>query len=136
MLDSLFLLLKNLLIFSSYVENKNSFPKPLTHEKEAEFLARAEAGDQEAIEILIRHNLRLVAHIAKKYSNYPDSDELISIGSIGLIKAIRTYKTGHGTQLATYAAKCIENEILMTLRVNKKYKGNVSLSDQIGRAHV
>lgn len=132
MLDSLFLLLKNLLIFSSYVENKNSFPKPLTHEKEAEFLARAEAGDQEAIEILIRHNLRLVAHIAKKYSNYPDSDELISIGSIGLIKAIRTYKTGHGTQLATYAAKCIENEILMTLRVNKKYKGNVSLSDPVG----
>ncbi len=132
MLDSLFLLLKNLLIFSSYVENKNSFPKPLTREKEAEFLARAEAGDQEAVEILIRHNLRLVAHIAKKYGNYPDSDELISIGSIGLIKAIRTYKVGHGTQLATYAAKCIENEILMTLRVNKKYKGNVSLSDPVG----
>lgn len=132
LLDSLFLMLKNLLIFSSYVENKNSFPKPLTREKESEFLARAEQGDEEAVEVLIRHNLRLVAHIAKKYANYPDSDELISIGSIGLIKAIRTYRTGHGTQLATYAAKCIENEILMTLRVNKKYKGNVSLSDPVG----
>lgn len=132
MLDSMFLMLKNLLIFSSYVENKNSFPKPLTHEKECEYLKRAEEGDPEAVELLIKHNLRLVAHIAKKYSNYPDTDELISIGSIGLIKAIRTYKAGKGTQLATYAAKCIENEILMTLRVNKKHRSNVSLSDPVG----
>lgn len=132
LLESLFLMLKNLLIFSSYVENKNSFPKPLTREKEAEFVARAEAGDEEAVELLIRHNLRLVAHIAKKYNNYPDTDELISIGSIGLIKAIRTYKSGKGTQLATYAAKCIENEILMTLRVNKKHKSNVSLNEPVG----
>lgn len=132
MLESLFLMLKNLLIFSSYVENKNSFPKPLTPEKEAEYVARAEKGDKEAVELLIRHNLRLVAHIAKKYGNYPDTDELISIGSIGLIKAIRTYKSGKGTALATYAAKCIENEILMTLRVNKKHKNNVSLNDPVG----
>lgn len=76
--------------------------------------------------------MRLVAHIAKKYCNYPDTDELISIGSIGLIKAIRTYKSGKGTALATYAAKCIENEILMTLRVNKKHKNNVSLNDPVG----
>ena len=78
-------MLRNLLIFSSYVENKNSFPKPLSREKEAEYVLRAENGDKEATELLIRHNLRLVAHIAKKYCNYPDTDELISIGSIGLI---------------------------------------------------
>lgn len=132
LLDSLFLMLRNLLIFSSYVENKNSFPKPLSREKEAEYVIRSENGDKEATELLIRHNLRLVAHIAKKYCNYPDTDELISIGSIGLIKAIRTYKSGKGTALATYAAKCIENEILMTLRVNKKHKNNVSLNDPVG----
>lgn len=132
MLESFFLLLKNLLIFSSYVENKNSFPKPLSPEKESEYLLKAENGDREAVETLIKHNLRLVAHIAKKYSNYPDTDELISIGSIGLIKAIGTYKLGKGTQLATYAAKCIENEILMSLRVNKKHRNNVSLSEPVG----
>lgn len=132
MLESFFLMLKNLLIFSSYVENKNSFPKPLTREKEKEYVERAANGDREAVELLIKHNLRLVAHIAKKYSNYPDTDELISIGSIGLIKAINTYKLGKGTQLATYAAKCIENEILMTLRVNKKYRNNVSLHEPVG----
>ena len=132
MLESFFLMLKNLLIFSSYVENKNSFPKPLSREMEAEYLNRAENGDKEAVELLIKHNLRLVAHIAKKYSNYPDSDELISIGSIGLIKAINTFQQGKGTQLATYAARCIENEILMTLRVNKKHRNNVSLSEPVG----
>ncbi len=132
MLESFFLMLKNLLIFSSYVENKNSFPKPLSREMEAEYLNRASNGDKEAVELLIKHNLRLVAHIAKKYSNYPDSDELISIGSIGLIKAINTFQQGKGTQLATYAARCIENEILMTLRVNKKHRNNVSLSEPVG----
>lgn len=132
MLESFFLMLKNLLIFSSYVENKNSFPKPLSHEMEAEYLNRAANGDKEAVELLIKHNLRLVAHIAKKYGNYPDSDELISIGSIGLIKAINTFQQGKGTQLATYAARCIENEILMTLRVNKKHRNNVSLSEPVG----
>jgi DNA-directed RNA polymerase specialized sigma subunit len=93
-LESFFLMLKNLMIFSSYVDSKNSFPKPLTKEKEAEYVERAASGDKEAVECLIKHNLRLVAHIAKKYSNYPDTDELISIGSIGLIKAINSYKTG------------------------------------------
>ncbi|MEG1613467.1 MAG: RNA polymerase sporulation sigma factor SigK [Clostridia bacterium] len=132
MLESFFSMLKNLIIFSSYVENKNSFPKPLTREKEAEYVLLATNGDKDAIEILIKHNLRLVAHIAKKYNNYPDTDELISIGSIGLIKAINTYKLGKGTQLATYAARCIENEILMTLRINKKYRNNVSLSEPVG----
>lgn len=131
-LESLFLLLKNLVIFSSYVTEKSSFPKPLSKEKEEEYIRRAEEGDKEAKEILIKHNLRLVAHIAKKYANYGDNDELISVGSIGLIKAVDSFKTGRGTQLATYASRCIENEILMTLRVTKKHRQSVSLSDPIG----
>lgn len=132
MLEGFFLLLKNLLIFSSYVDNKNSFPNPLSKEKEAEYLLLAQDGDNEAKEMLIRHNLRLVAHIAKKYTNYPDNDELISVGSIGLIKAINSYKLGKGTQLATYASKCIENEILMTLRAGKKHRNNISLQEPVG----
>jgi RNA polymerase sporulation-specific sigma factor len=104
----------------------------LSKEKEAEYIGKARAGDAEAKELLIRHNLRLVAHIAKKYSNYPDSDELISIGSIGLIKAINSFEPGKGTQLATYAARCIDNEILMTLRVNKKHRNNLSLYEPVG----
>lgn len=131
-LESLFLLLKNLVIFSSYVTEKSSFPKPLSKEKEEEYVRLTEQGDKEAKEILIKHNLRLVAHIAKKYANYGDNDELISVGSIGLIKAIDSFKTGRGTQLATYASRCIENEILMTLRVTKKHRQSVSLSDPIG----
>ncbi len=89
-------------------------------------------GDKEAKEILIKHNLRLVAHIAKKYTNYGDNDELISIGSIGLIKAIESYKPDKGTQLATYASRCIENEILMTMRTSKKHRSNMSIYDPIG----
>jgi RNA polymerase sporulation-specific sigma factor len=115
-----------------FVSEKSSFPKPLSKEKEHEYILRAEAGDKESKEILIRHNLRLVAHIAKKYANYGDNDELISIGSIGLIKAIDSYKLSKGTQLATYASRCIENEILMTMRVSKKYRNNVSLSEPLG----
>ena len=131
-LESLFLLLKNLVIFSSYVTEKSSFPKPLSKEKEEEYVRLTEQGDKEAKEILIKHNLRLVAHIAKKYANYGDNDELISVGSIGLIKAVDSFKPGRGTQLATYASRCIENEILMTLRVTKKHRQSVSLSDPIG----
>lgn len=131
-LESLFLLLKNLVIFSSYVTDKSSFPKPLSKEKEAEYILKAEQGDEEAKEILIKHNLRLVAHIAKKYSNYGDNDELISVGSIGLIKAVNSFNHNKGTQLATYASRCIENEILMTMRVTKKHRSNVSLNEPVG----
>lgn len=131
-LESLFLLLKNLVLFSSYVSDKSSFPKPLSKEKEAEYILRAEQGDKEAKEILIRHNLRLVAHIAKKYANYGDNDELISVGSIGLIKAVESFNHTKGTQLATYASRCIENEILMTMRVSKKHRSNVSLNEPVG----
>lgn len=131
-LESLLSLLKNLLIFSSYVNQKNSFPKPLSKEKEIEYLQKSANGDKDAKEILVKHNLRLVAHIAKKYSNYGDNDELISIGSIGLIKAIESYKPDKGTQLATYASRCIENEILMTMRSSKKHRSNISLNEPVG----
>ncbi len=131
-LESLLALLKNLVIFSSYVSEKSSFPKPLSKEKEKEYLDKCALGDEEAKEILVKHNLRLVAHIAKKYSNYGDNDELISIGSIGLIKAIESFNHEKGTALATYASRCIENEILMTMRTSKKHRSNVSLNEPIG----
>ena len=104
---------------------KSAFSKYLT--------AFREKGDQKAKEMLIKHNLRLVAHIAKKYQGAEDTDDLISVGTIGLIKAINTYMPNKGTQLATYTARCIENEILMLLRANKKHKNNVSLYDTIGQ---
>lgn len=111
----------------------DSFPKPLSSEEEAKYLTLfRENGDKRARDILIKHNLRLVAHIAKKYQGAEDADDLISVGSIGLIKAISSYDPSKGTQLATYTARCIENEILMLLRSNKKYKNNVSLYDSVG----
>lgn len=110
-----------------------SFPKPLSSEDEKKYItAFRENGDLKAKEILIEHNMRLVAHIVKKYQGAAESDDLISVGSIGLIKAINTYVPGKGTQLATYTARCIENEILMLLRANKKHKNTLSLSDSIG----
>ena len=89
-------------------------------------------GDVDARDTLIKHNLRLVVYIAKKYTNYPDKDELLSVGTIGLIKAINTFKGDKSTTLATYASRCIENEILMTLRAQKKHSNNLSLYDEIG----
>ena len=131
-LENLLTLLKNLIIFSSYMTEKSSFPKPMTKEKEQEYLVLSAKGDKDAKEILVKHNLRLVAHIAKKYANYGDNDELISIGSIGLIKAVESFKSDKGTSLATYASRCIENEILMTMRKKKKHRSNVSLNEPIG----
>lgn len=131
-LENLLTLLKNLIIFSSYMTEKSSFPKPLSKEKEQEYLVLSAKGDKDAKEILVKHNLRLVAHIAKKYANYGDNDELISIGSIGLIKAVESFKSNKGTSLATYASRCIENEILMTMRTTKKHRSNVSLNEPIG----
>ncbi len=111
----------------------DTFPKPLSPEDEAKYLRLyRENGDEKAKEKLIKHNLRLVAHVAKKYQGAEDTDDLISVGSIGLIKAINTYQPGKGTQLATYTARCIENEILMLLRANKKFKKDVSLSEAVG----
>ena len=111
-----------------------SFPKPLTPDEEAVLLRRMQQdGDAEAREKLIEHNLRLVAHIVKKYQiPNKDIDELISIGTVGLIKAIDSFDASKGTRLATYASRCIENEILMLFRSNKKQKGETFLHDPIG----
>ncbi|MEG1519828.1 MAG: RNA polymerase sporulation sigma factor SigK [Clostridia bacterium] len=119
--------------FTSYVGTDGSFPKPLSKEEEAICIEKAKNGDELAKETLIRHNLRLVAHIVKKYANQGEVDDLISIGSIGLIKGINTYEYGRGTVLATYIARCVENEILMHLRATKKLKNNVSIYEHIGR---
>ena len=117
----------------SYVSNSNTFPKPLSDEEEAECLERMKSGDIEARNTLIEHNLRLVAHIVKKYAkNQEEGEELISIGTIGLIKGIMSYDNSKGTRLATYAARCIENELLMLMRSNKKSQNDVSLNDPIG----
>nr|WP_276309887.1 RNA polymerase sporulation sigma factor SigK [Pueribacillus theae] len=124
---------KQVMFFVSFVKN-NAFPQPLSREEEKKMLVLLEQGDQEARNRLIEHNLRLVAHIVKKFENTgEDNEDLISIGTIGLIKAIESYSTGKGTKLATYAARCIENEILMYLRSLKKTKKDVSLQDPIGQ---
>lgn len=130
--ESFLYFLSKIFCFTSYVNNKGSFPKPLPPEEERKYLEAAKGGDKAAREILIRHNLRLVAHIVKKYSNAGEADDLISVGSIGLIKGIETFEYGKGSQLATYAAKCIENEILMYIRANKKHRQNVSLGESVG----
>ncbi|HBM74481.1 MAG TPA: RNA polymerase subunit sigma-70, partial [Clostridiaceae bacterium] len=117
----------------SYVSNNNSFPKPLSEDEEKIYISKFKDGDEEARNVLVERNLRLVAHIVKKY-NYTgrEVDDLISVGTIGLIKAITTFDNDKGTRLATYAARCIENEILMVIRSNKKSKSEVFLQDPIG----
>ena len=127
------LLLRSSLFLSLHLSgNLQSFPKPLTAEEEREYLRRYGEGDMEARNILIERNLRLVAHIIKKYyTQTGDQEDLISIGTIGLIKGISSYKPEKGVRLATYAARCIENEILMYFRSQKKLQGEVSLSDTL-----
>ena len=131
-IESFLTFLSKVFCFTSYVNNKGSFPKPLSQEEEKEYIRLMKEGDGAAREKLIRHNLRLVAHIVKKYSNAGEADDLISVGSIGLIKGIETFEYGKGSQLATYAAKCIENEILMYIRANKKHRSNISLTESVG----
>ena len=110
-----------------------SFPQPLTADEEREYLQKYTEGDLEAKHILVEHNLRLVAHVVKKYQHLSeDSEDLISIGTIGLIKAVMTFNPDKGVRLATYAARCIENELLMLLRSRKKASGEVSLYEPIG----
>jgi len=126
-------LVKEIVFLVSYVKN-NAFPQPLSSADERKYLRLMAEGDAHARNMLIEHNLRLVAHIVKKFENTgEDSEDLISIGTIGLIKAIESYSEGKGTKLATYAARCIENEILMHLRALKKTKKDVSLHDPIGQ---
>lgn len=125
-------LVQSILLLIHYLSN-NAFPQPLSDEEESLCLRRIKEGDLEARNRLIEHNLRLVAHIGKKFDSVgDDKEDIISIGTIGLIKAINTFDSGKGTKLATYAARCIENEILMHLRATKKNKGEVSLYDPIG----
>lgn len=130
--ESFMMFLQKIMFFSSYIKNCSSFPKPLTSEEERMYLERFENGNENAKEILIQHNLRLVAHVVKKYNQADEADDLISVGSLGLIKAINSYKLNHGTQFSTYAARCIENEILMLIRTNKKHKNNISIEDVLG----
>ena len=122
----------SMLLLISHVTGRSSFPTPLGAEEEQRTIRAMLDGDRAAFQKLIEHNLRLVAHIAKKFTNSGiDQDDLVSIGSIGLIKAVTSFKPEAG-RLTSYASRCIENEILMTLRSNKKNKGNISLSDPIG----
>lgn len=132
LLNAILFVLGKLTFFTGSVLGISSFPKPLSAKEELECLEKVKAGDKEARDKLIKHNMRLVAHIVKKYSGSAETDDLISVGSIGLIKAINTYEKGKGTQLATYTARCIENEILMLLRANKKHKNDIYLSDPVG----
>lgn len=118
--------------FALHVKGAGSFPPPLSAEREAELLEKSRNGDNEARNELIEHNLRLVAHIVKKYYNTgADQDDMISIGTIGLIKAVSTFNTDKGIHLATYASRCIENEILMFFRNQKKTAQDVFISDPI-----
>lgn len=131
-IETLLSFFSGIFCFTAYINGKGSFPEPLSPEEEKACLEACKKGDLAAREKLVRHNLRLVAHIVKKYSSAGESDDLISIGTIGLIKGIETYEYGKGSLLATYAAKCIDNEILMYIRANKKRRGDVSLSDSVG----
>ena len=132
MLSAALLLFANSLLFSLRLSGSGSFPKPLSAAEERMWLERYAQGDLEARNVLIEHNLRLVSHIIKKYYvQSADQEDLISIGTIGLIKGISSFDPSKGAKLATYAARCIENEILMYFRAQKKLQGEVSLSDSI-----
>ena len=131
LLESAWILLLNNLLLMLRIAPGDSFPKPLGRAEEKEYLDRWLSGDLEARNILVEHNLRLVAHIVKKYYQNDDADDLISIGSIGLIKGINTYRPDKGVRLATYASRCIENEILMAFRARRKTAGDVSLNDAL-----
>ncbi len=132
MLSLVLQLLTNLYYFALHVTGAGSFPSPLSAKQEAELLERSRGGDIEARNRLVEHNLRLVAHIVKKYyAASSNQDDLLSIGTIGLIKAVSTFKTDKNIRLATYASRCIENEILMYFRNQKKSAQDVYISDPI-----
>lgn len=133
LIDSIYTIFESLVFLTSFISSSKSFPQPLSPEEEKYHLERLEEGNLESKAILIEKNLRLVAHVVKKYNNENrEAEDLISIGTIGLIKAIDSYKVSRGTKLATYAAKCIENEILMVIRNSKKTKNDMYLQDTIG----
>ncbi len=132
MLEMLFNIISNILYFALHVTSAGSFPKALPPEEEAHLITLMENGDDKARKKLIEHNLRLVAHVIKKYYNTNSSQEdLISIGTIGLIKGISSFRSEKGIKLATYASRCIENEVLMHFRNLKKTAQDVYISDPI-----
>ena len=132
MINKILKFLKKLMIFTTSY-SINVFPEPLTEEEEKRYVFLSSNGDKEARNVLIERNLRLVAHIVKKFDSFNEStDDLISIGTIGLIKGIDTYDINKPVKLTTYAARCVENEILMYIRTNKKNQNNISLNDSIG----
>lgn len=126
--------LQSAVFLLGYISNNNLFPEPLSAKEEREYLEQMRQGDEEARNILIERNLRLVAHVCKKYSTAKvEQDDLISIGTIGLIKGINSFEASKGVRLATYVARCIDNEILMYLRSTKKLGAEVYLEDPIGK---
>ena len=133
MLGFLWCLIRDALLLLGHLSGGGSFPKPLSRQEEAQALAAMQAGNETARARLIEHNLRLVAHVVRKYT-VPGltQDDLVSVGTLGLIKAVNTYKPDAKTPLSTYAARCIENEVLMQLRAAKKRRNDVSLTDPIG----
>jgi len=133
-ISGFFAFLKSAVIVLGYIQGNSLFPEPLSPEEEGEYIEKMKLGDEEARNILIERNLRLVAHVSKKYSTTNiDQDDLISIGSIGLIKAINSFDNSKNIRLATYAARCIDNEILMFIRTSKKTKAEVFLNESIGK---
>lgn len=124
--------LSKLMLFHGYINDFNGFPDPLTKDEEEKLIDLMNKGDKSAREKLVNHNLKLVAHVCKKYNGSAEADDLLSVGSIGLIKGIDTYKKDKGSQLSTYVSRCIENEILMLLRANKKHKVCLSIEETIG----
>lgn len=133
MFDFLFQLIHELMFLAGYVGGANAFPKQLSSDEEKKYIDLFSKGDINARNILIEHNLRLVAHVTKKYSNESNADDLISVGIIGLIKGINSFNSKKNSRLATYIAKCIENEVLMYLRKVKKTSAEVSLDECIGK---
>ncbi len=133
-ISGFFAFLKSAVFVVGYISNNNLFPEPLTPEEEKIYIQKYEQGDEEARNILIERNLRLVAHVCKKYATANvEQDDLISIGTIGLIKGIKSFNSNKGVRLATYVSRCIENEVLMHLRSIKKLGAEVYLEDTIGK---
>ena len=132
MLNAVFEWLRTVILMAGYVSGAAAFPKPLTPQEEAYYLDLLAKGDGKAKDILIEHNLRLVAHIAKKYSDERNGEDIISIGTIGLIKGINTFSPEKNKKLSSYVSRCIENEVLMYLRGAKKHRTEVYLDDTLG----
>ncbi len=132
MLEAVFEWLRSVILMAGYVSGSQAFPRPLTPEEEAMYIERMSHGDIDAKNMLIEHNLRLVAHIAKKFSDEKNAEDIISIGTIGLIKGINTFSPEKNKKLSSYVSRCIENEVLMYLRQQKKHNCEVYIDDTLG----